>query len=111
MDKLLEYLHDGRWVLFGFIGGAIAYLLRHDGDSARIKPGELIVEGLGAGFVGAIVSMAAQYYRLGAPETGVLVGMSALIGARATMQFIKEQLAERFNIGKKKPEDEDGSVS
>lgn len=107
MEKILGFLHDGRWALFGFIGGAIGYLLRHDDDYRRVKPTELIVEGLGAGFVGAIVSMVAQYYHLGAPETGALVGISALIGARATMQFLREQLAERFNIGKKKAEAED----
>lgn len=111
MEKILGYLHDGRWALFGFIGGAIGYLLRRDGDYRRVKPSELIVEGLGAGFVGAIVSMGAQYYTLGAPETGALVGISALIGARATLKFLREQLAERFYIGKKKQEGGDGPLS
>lgn len=106
MDKLIDYLHEARWFAFGLIGGLIGYLLR----SRRVKLRDLIVEGLGAGFVGAIVSMAAKYYELGAPETGVLVGVSALIGARATMQFIREQLAERFNIGKKKSETDNGAV-
>lgn len=93
MDQISEYMHDLRWAGFAAIGGAIGYVLR----SEKIKRGDLIIESLGAGFVGAIVSMAAKYYALGAEATGVLVGISALIGARATLRFIKEQVLRRLN--------------
>lgn len=92
MDKLVDYMHDLRWVVFGLIGGGIGYLLRSD----EIKARDLIIESLGAGFVGAIVSMAAKYYGMPTEATGVLVGISALIGARATLKFMKEQVLSRL---------------
>lgn len=94
MYNLEEHLHELRWAVFAFIGGGIGYVLRSD----KIQRNDLIIESLGAGFVGAIVSMAAKYYDLGPEATGVLVGVSALIGARATLRFMREQVLARLNI-------------
>jgi energy-converting hydrogenase Eha subunit C len=92
MQNIPESFHELRWAVFAFVGGGIGYLLR----SKKIQRRDLIIESLGAGFVGAIVSMAAKYYALGVEATGVLVGVSALIGARATLRFFKEQILRRF---------------
>lgn len=94
MFNLEENLHELRWAVFAFIGGGIGYVLRSD----KIQRNDLIIESLGAGFVGAIVSMAARYYDLSPEATGVLVGVSALIGARATLRFMKEQVLARLNV-------------
>lgn len=88
----MHNLDDYRWSVFAAIGGAIGYLMR----SKKIQRRDLIIESLGAGFIGAIVSMAAKYYGLPETATGPLVGISALIGARATLTFLKENILRRL---------------
>lgn len=105
MEKFADYIHDLRWAVFALIGGGIGYLLR----SHEIKVRDLIIESLGAGFVGAIVSMAAKYYGLNPEATGVLVGISALIGARTTLKFMKEQVFARLKA--RDSGDSDGQTS
>lgn len=95
----MNNLDDYRWSVFAAIGGAIGYLMR----SKKIQRQDLIIESLGAGFIGAIVSMAAKYYGLPETATGPLVGISALVGARATLTFLKENILRR--LGSRSNED------
>lgn len=108
MDKWLEFIRElpaVLWAGFGGVGGAVGYLLRSD----DIKIRDLTIEAAGAGFVGALVSMAAQYYVLGTPETGVLVGVSSLVGARATLRFLQNAVLNRLKLPQQGAGDSDGT--
>lgn len=100
-DALGDALGYARWALFAGIGGAVGYLMR----STRVNARDFIIETVGAGFVGSLVSMACSTYQLGTPQTGVLVGVSALIGARTSLGFLKSAVLNRLKLP---TESEDG---
>ena len=94
MENPIDALNYLRWSLFAAIGGAVGYLLR----STKVNVRDFIIETAGAGFVGSLVSMACATYQLGTPQTGVLVGVSALIGARTSLGFLKSAVINRLKL-------------
>jgi urea transporter len=83
-----------RWAIFAAVGGIIGYLIRSESINAR----DFIIETLGAGFMGLLVAMACTAYNLSTPITGVLVGVSALAGARATLTAMERLIKRRLNL-------------
>lgn len=93
-DEVARTIAFLRWALFAMVGGGVGYVLR----SPAINLRDFIIESVGAGFVGAIVAMACQANELSAPVTGVLVGVSALTGARAVLRLLQNAVLNRLKL-------------
>lgn len=94
MDQFSFALTYIKWSVFAAVGGAIGYFLRSTSVNAR----SLTIEIVGAGFMGALVSMGCQAYGFTTPLTGALVGLSALAGARATLGAMEQLVKRRLHI-------------
>lgn len=110
MDHFLNEMRDWisylMWGLFSTFGGGVGYVLR----SPKVNLRDFIIESVGAGFVGMLVSMGCQASSLDTHYTGIIVGVSSLTGARASLRVMQSVIGKRLGTNPE-PEKEDGKAS
>lgn len=92
----LSWVEVAIFVAFASVGGVLGYLMRATGRKEPVSPPRTILEGLSAGFFGAVMLLVCRASNLDWLWSGAVVGVFSWLGAEATavavIRFIKRKL-------------------
>lgn len=86
--------------LFAAFGGLMGYLMRAVDRGQPVSYGRAFLEAVGAGFVGALVTLACMAMQLDPLWSGVVVGVSGWLGAQATIRVLEILVYKKLGIAK-----------
>lgn len=84
------------YTTFSAFGGMIGYTMRTIDGKQQFKLWRVIVEGLGAAFVGTLVMMLCEAMHLAPQWTGVIVGVCGWLGASTTIRMLESVVRNKI---------------
>lgn len=97
-DELSSWIKMTAYGLFAALGGVMGHAMRVIDSKEKLRLGPAALEGFAAGFVGVLVLMVCSAMNLSEQWTGVIVGVSGWLGARATIKMLETLVYERLGI-------------
>lgn len=80
------------------IGGILGHILRVVDAEEKINWLRAALEGIAAGFVGMLILFSCKAMHMPEPWTGVIVGVSGWLGARASIRLLEKVIYKKLGI-------------
>ena len=86
------------YIALAFLGGAIGHVMQQNEKGEKASPWRVLLEAIGSGFVGFLVYLVCQAFKVGPEWTGVIVGVCGWLGASVTIRMLQKFVNKRLGV-------------